>query len=132
MHHTLTHAVDEAGDHEDWVEVPLLLQVTFQLPAEGEGEPLGGVPPVLYDPVESEGELPVEEDLNQQGQHAETTARASSHLLVRVYRRLYPGSKRVRNVVTRTRLRLGPGTNMIFTTRYFIALWAVQDGAVEI
>ena len=33
---TLTHAVDEAGDHEDGVEVPLLLQVILQHTAEGE------------------------------------------------------------------------------------------------
>ena len=55
---TLAHAVDEACYHQDGVEVPLLLQVLLQNPPEGEGQALG-VPPVLDDPVESEGQLPV-------------------------------------------------------------------------
>ena len=33
---TLTHAVDEASDHEDGVKVPLLLQVSLQVTPEGE------------------------------------------------------------------------------------------------
>ena len=98
---TLPHAVDEAGDHEDGVEVPLLLQVSLLRPAEGEGETLGGVPPVLDDPVEGEGQLPVQEDLDQQGQHSEATPGASSHLLVWVHRRLHPAT-----LTVRTELRL--------------------------
>ena len=61
---TLPHAVDEACDHEDRVEVPLLVQVPHLLAPEGEGE-AHGVPAVLDDPVEREGELPVEKDLDQ-------------------------------------------------------------------
>ena len=61
---TLSHAVDEAGDHEDGVEVPLLVQVAHLLAPEGEGE-ADGVPSVLDDPVEGEGKLAVEQDLDQ-------------------------------------------------------------------
>ena len=127
MYLTLTHAVDKAGDHEDGVEVPLLLQVSLQLPPEGEGEALGRVPPVLYDPVESEGQLTMEEDLDQQGQHAETAARTSSHLLVRVNRRLYPESIRVRSLVTG--LRPGWVYYDIYSPDNFSRLWAVIDPA---
>ena len=44
---TLAHAVDEASDHEDWVEVPLLVQVTGTGASEGEGEAASPRPSVL-------------------------------------------------------------------------------------
>ena len=83
MTFTLSHAVDEAGDHEDGVEVPLLVQVAHLLAPEGEGE-AHGVPAVLDDPVEGEGELPVEQDLDQEGHQAETASGASGHVIVKI------------------------------------------------
>ena len=79
----MTHAVDEACDHEDWVEVPLLVQVAYLLAPEGEGE-AHGVPAVLDDPVEGEGELAVEQDLDQERHQAETAAGASGHVIVKI------------------------------------------------
>ena len=83
MTFTLSHAVDEAGDHKDRVEVPLLVQVAHLLSPEGEGE-AHGVPAVLDDPVESEGELPVEQDLDQEGHQAETAPGSTGHVIVKI------------------------------------------------
>ena len=44
---TLSHAVDEASNHEDWVEVPLLVQVPSTGASEGEGEAASSWPSVL-------------------------------------------------------------------------------------
>ena len=79
----MPHAVDEPSDHEDWVQVPLLVQVTHLLAPEGEGE-AHGVPAVLDDPVEGEGELPVQQDLDQERHQAEAASRAPGHVLVKI------------------------------------------------
>ena len=76
---TLSHEVDEARDHEDWMEVELEIRVVLP----GERLPLiAGA--VLDDPVEAEGHDAVEQDLRDEDEEAEAAARPRSHAVVLV------------------------------------------------
>ena len=79
--YTLSHAVDEACNHEDRVKVPLLLQVPLLFSLPGKGKPLA-IPAVLNDPVKGQGKHSMEEDLGQEGEETKTAAGTFGHLLV--------------------------------------------------
>ena len=79
---TLSHAVDEASNHEDRVKVPQLLWVLLtSCPTPSKGKALP-IPPVLNNPVQSQGQDSMKKNLCQECQKTQAAARSSRHLLV--------------------------------------------------
>ena len=79
---TLSHAVDKASNHEDRVKVPQLLWIILtSCPTPSKGKALP-IPPVLNNPVESQGQDSMKKNLCHECKETQEAARSSRHLLL--------------------------------------------------